>query len=224
LGKEFLLFQILRDDFLSFLIRACWLVSFFFTPIYMFILSFVVVFGPKKGVLTTYLSFWNFKKNFNYFLLVNFYKKLFSLNRLNNASLFNYQFTIFTSRTTIYVLFIFWCFFFFFGESLLLILFNFSTLTDSIPANFFFLIKTHTIFYLNLSSFLLSSTIMFYILFFTFCAFIFLINLRYTFNYNYLNYSYFLEILFMALTCYLFFSYYLFMLLISYYFLKFITK
>lgn len=57
LGKEFLLFQIFKDDFLSILIRATWLVSFFFTPIYMFILTFVVIFGPKKGVLSTYFSF-----------------------------------------------------------------------------------------------------------------------------------------------------------------------
>jgi len=58
LGKEFLLFQVLRDDFLSFFVRGCWLVSFFFTPIYMLILLFIVIFGPKKGILLTYLSFW----------------------------------------------------------------------------------------------------------------------------------------------------------------------
>ena len=57
LGKEFLLFQILKDDFLSYVVRACWLVSFFFTPIYMFILVFSVVFGVKKGTLSTYSSF-----------------------------------------------------------------------------------------------------------------------------------------------------------------------
>jgi hypothetical protein len=26
----------LRDDFISLVVRGCWLVSFFFTPIYMF--------------------------------------------------------------------------------------------------------------------------------------------------------------------------------------------
>lgn len=54
LGKEFLLFQILRDDFLTLFIRGCWLVSFFFTPIYMFILIFNVTFGFKKGTITVY--------------------------------------------------------------------------------------------------------------------------------------------------------------------------
>jgi NADH-quinone oxidoreductase subunit L len=54
LGKEFLLFQVLRDDFMSLVIRSCWLVSFFFTPIYMFILTFVVIFNTKKGSISVY--------------------------------------------------------------------------------------------------------------------------------------------------------------------------
>ena len=118
LGKEFLLFQVLREDFLSLIVRACWLVSFFFTPIYMFILTFVVIFGPKKGVFTTYLSFWNFKYfNFNH-LLVNFNKNTlgsnFNLIKFNNYLLYRFQFTIVTCRTTVYLLFSFWIFFFFF--------------------------------------------------------------------------------------------------------------
>lgn len=54
LGKEFLLFQLLRDDLVISFIRGCWLVSFFFTPIYMFILVFLVAFGPKKSTLPAY--------------------------------------------------------------------------------------------------------------------------------------------------------------------------
>jgi NADH:ubiquinone oxidoreductase subunit 5 (subunit L)/multisubunit Na+/H+ antiporter MnhA subunit len=54
IGKEFLLFQVLRDDFTSLFVRGCWMVSFFFTPIYMFILLFIVAFGTKKGTLSTY--------------------------------------------------------------------------------------------------------------------------------------------------------------------------
>jgi len=56
IGKEFLLFQVLRDDFISLFVRGCWLVSFFFTPIYMFILVFIVMFGPKKGFIGVYSS------------------------------------------------------------------------------------------------------------------------------------------------------------------------
>ena len=220
LGKEFLLFQVLREDFLSLIVRACWLVSFFFTPIYMFILTFVVVFGPKKGVFTTYLSFWNFKYfNFNQ-LLINVNKKYsnFSLNNFNNYLLYRFQFTIFTCRTTIYLLFSFWLFFFFFGESLLMILFNFSTLTDSVPSDYFMFFKNHIIFDLNTSSSSLSNTVMFYILFFTSCSFIFLLNLRYTFNYFYLNSIWFFDFFFLTVIFYLylasFFFYFLLLLFI----------
>ena len=206
LGKEFLLFQVLREDFLSLIVRACWLVSFFFTPIYMFILTFVVIFGPKKGVFTTYLSFWNFKYfNFNQ-LLINVNKRYsnFNLNNFNNYLLYRFQFTIVTCRTTIYLLFSFWLFFFFFGESLLMILFNFSTLTDSVPSNYFMFFKNHVIFDLNVSSSSLSNTVMFYILFFTSCSFIFLLNLRYTFNYFYLNSIWFFDFFFLTIIFYLY--------------------
>ena len=225
LGKEFLLFQVLREDFLSLIVRACWLVSFFFTPIYMFILTFVVVFGPKKGVFTTYLSFWNFKYfNFNQ-LLINVNKKYsnFNLNNFNNYLLYRFQFTIFTCRTTIYLLFSFWLFFFFFGESLLMILFNFSTLTDSVPSNYFMFFKNHIIFDLNVSSSSLSNTIMFYILFFTSCSFIFLLNLRYTFNYFYLNSIWFFDFFFLAVIFYLYlasFFFYIVLLLFIFNFYK----
>ncbi len=207
LGKEFLLFQVLRDDFLSLIVRACWLVSFFFTPIYMFILTFVVVFGPKKGVFTTYLSFWNFKYYDYTRILINFSKNYnnFNLKNLNFKLFYRFQFTIVTCRTTIYLLFSFWLFFFFFGEILLLILFNFSTLTDSISSDYFMIFKNHTIFYLNNSSSRLSNYIMFYILFFTTCSFIFLLNLRYSFNYLYFNNLLFLDILFLLILSYLFF-------------------
>lgn len=45
-AKEFLLFQVLRDDFISYIVRASWLVSFLFTPYYMFKLTKYTVFGP----------------------------------------------------------------------------------------------------------------------------------------------------------------------------------
>ena len=212
LGKEFLLFQVLREDFLSLIVRACWLVSFFFTPIYMFILTFVVIFGPKKSTLMTYFTFWNFKYfNFNS-ILVNFLNNKFnSASLLNFYLLYRFQFTIVTCRTTIYLLFSFWLFFFFFGESLLLILFNFSTLSDSISSNYFFIFKNHTIFLLNSSSFFLSNTIMFYIIFFTSCSFIFLLNLRYTFNYFYLNNLWIFDAIFLLVICYLFINNFFFL-------------
>ncbi len=187
-GKEFLLFQILKDDFLSYIVRACWLVSFFFTPIYMFILVFIVIFNPKRGVLGTYSSFWNVRYFFNLQLVLNTLKNTpASYSNINFYFLHRFQFTLITCRTTIYLLFGFWLFFFFLGEFLLLTLFNYSNLTDTIPSNFFFSFKTHTMYSLLTLSATLSNVIMFYILFFTASAFIFLLNLRYKFNYQYLT-------------------------------------
>ena len=144
LGKEFLLFQLFKDDFFSLLIRACWTVTFFFTPIYMFLLPLISLFGPKKGVLSTYLTFFNFKNYIYNNSITNYFKKMclnlsyYEIIRLLN---FNYQFTVLTSRTTVYILFCFWCFFFFFGEILFNLIFNFSVLTDVINSNFFFFLK-----------------------------------------------------------------------------------
>jgi hypothetical protein len=213
LGKEFLLFQVLRDDFLSVLVRGCWLVSFLLTPIYMFLLTFIVIFGPKKSTLLAYMSFWNFNYYVAVTLLITFIKNKENYIKLNKYILYRFQQTIFTCRPTAYVLFFFWCFFFFFGESLLLITFNFSTVTDTIPANYFFSFKTQTVFFTSFVSSQLSSIIMFYITFFTCCAFLFLINLRYSFNYAYLDNLWVLDFFFM-LFCIFLFSHWLFWLLV----------
>jgi hypothetical protein len=57
----------------------------------MFILVFVVIFGPKKGVFTTYASFWNFKYfNLNQ-LIINFFNKKYSnLNFFNFYTLYRF--------------------------------------------------------------------------------------------------------------------------------------
>lgn len=96
-----------------------------------------------------------------------------------------FQFTIITSRTTTYVLFTFWCFFFFFGEFLLLIMFNFNTLSDLIPSHFFISTKSHAIFWLDNGSTRLNETIMFYIVFLSLCAFNLLFRLDLNFFYEY---------------------------------------
>lgn len=211
LGKEFLLFQVLRDDFLSIVVRSCWLVSFFFTPVYMFTLVFIVMFGPKKGVLTTYAGFWNFKYHDMCQILTNFLNTdLSSARALNAYLIYRFQFTIITCRTTVYILFSFWLFFFFFGESLLLILFNFTSATDAIYGNYFFTFKSHNIFSVTTFSAKLASAISFYIAFFAACAFIFLMNMRYTFNYFYLNNLWLFDLAFIGFMFYLFFGVYIF--------------
>ena len=184
LGKEFLLFQVLRDDFLSLITRGCWLVSFFFTPIYMLILVFRVAFGLKKGSVVTYKSGWSSILSKQVYSL---FTKLSTTNFITKSRLFLYrfQFTTITSRKTSYVLFYFWIFFFFFGESLLLITFNFTTPIDTISSNSFFGIKQHIIFLTNSISTKLSSTISFYIFFLTTFSVLYLFNLNFSLNYNY---------------------------------------
>lgn len=204
LGKEFLLFQVLRDDFISWFVRGCWLVSFFFTPIYMLILVFVVSFGPKKGTILSYSSYWyaNFYNNFQ--LLTNTISPTTLHPTLKFYMQHRFQFTAVTSRTTIYLLFSFWCFFFFFGEILLLLTFNFNTLVDLIPSNFFMSTKSHVIFLLDNGSTYLNEIIFFYILFFTLCALLFLLNLRHSFNYHSFKHQYILDFSFIAANLYLF--------------------
>jgi len=53
-GKEFLLLQMFKNDYCAVTVRCCWFIGFFFTPIYMLVLTFVVFFGPKKNALTVF--------------------------------------------------------------------------------------------------------------------------------------------------------------------------
>ena len=200
LGKEFLLFQVLRDDFVTLFVRACWIVSFFFTPIYMLILIFVVFFGPKKGVISSYASYWLTNFYLNFYSLVNVKGSFMDSSAVQTLLLYKFQFTVITSRTTIYVLFCFWCFFFFFGEFLFLVTFNFNTLVDLIPSSYFTCFKSHLIFMLDNGSSWLGDSIFFYILFFTTSALLFLFNLKFTFIYEFFKHQYVLEFTFIALT------------------------
>ncbi len=204
LGKEFLLFQVLRDDFISMFVRGCWLVSFFFTPIYMFILVFVVSFGPKKSTLTVYSDIWytNFYESYKSLGVVLTHKAL--AGQLTQKLLYRFQYTVVTSRVTIYLLFSFWCFFFFFGESLLLITFNFNTLSDLIPSSFFMTLKSHVIFFLDNGNMFLGDIIFFYIIFFTTSAFLFLLNLRYMSSYHYFSNLWYFDTIFLVITLFLF--------------------
>jgi hypothetical protein len=181
------LFQVLRDDFLSLFVRGCWLVSFFFTPIYMFILIFAVMFGPKKGEVFTYSTAWDFKYITNHILVFFLLKRRNFTNK--NLMISRYQFTTITSRLTSYFLFSFWLFFFFYGETLILIVFNFMTLVDTISSSSFFIIKQHTVFYLITTPLQLTNYIDTYIYFLTTCAFLFLMNLNFTLNYRYFKMS-----------------------------------
>lgn len=207
IGKELLLFQVLRDDFLSWFVRGCWLVSFFFTPIYMLMLIFVVTFGPKRGVILTYSGYWYADFYSHFLLFINTAASRMTLETLRFYMIHRFQFTIMTSRTTIYLLFSFWCFFFFFGEFLVLVMLNFHTLTDLIPSNFFMSTKVHPVFMLHNNTMWLHETIFFYILFFTSCSLIFLFNLCYSFNYHFFKHQYYIDLLLFTAVVYLFTPY-----------------
>ena len=205
IGKEFLLFQVLRDDFVSLFVRGCWMVSFFFTPIYMFILVFIVSFGTKKGTLAAYAGSW-------YSLLSSMFGALFNTRSSVNAekwtirkfNLYRFQHTALTSRVTIYILFLFWCFFFFFGESLLLVTLNYNTLVDQIPSSFFVLIKSHVIFMTDSVNNFLGDTIFFFILFFSTTSASFLLNLRYVHSYSYNKMTAVIDLCSVTLIAYIF--------------------
>ena len=108
-----------------------------------------------------------------------------STANLTYSSLFKFSFTSVTSRSTSYMLFSFWVFFFFFGESLLLVVFNYGTPIDTITSSSFFTIKQHTIFLLNTNSNKLLNHINFYIMLMTSLSFTYLFNLCYSYNYSY---------------------------------------
>lgn len=174
-GKEFLLFQILKEDILSLWTRGCWLVSFFFTPIYMFILIFVVFFGSKKSTTSVYTAIIITDSLYQiYFFNKNLQKNNFKKNFYH---LVLQQMTYITSRTTTLILLIFWIFFFYFGEFLIMVLFNFNTLIDSIFSSNFTFIKTHNIFSLEILSNDLDVNITCFIWFFTTLSFYYLFNL-----------------------------------------------
>jgi hypothetical protein len=79
------------------------------------------------------------------------------------------------------------------GEFLILITFNYNTVTDLISSNFFMSTKNHVIFFLKNTNTELGDTIFLYILFFTTCALLFLLNLRYSFNYEFFEHEYDLD-------------------------------
>lgn len=216
IGKEFLLFQVLRDDFVSLFVRGCWMVSFFFTPIYMFILVFIVSFGTKKGTPATYSSSWSpaySSSNFALFQYLNTTYTKVSVGAFIRLQTYRFQHTALTSRPTIYILVAFWCFFFFFGESLLLLTFNYNTLVDLIPSGFFVFTKSHAVFMTDSSNAFLGDTIFFFILFFTTTAGAFLLNLKYTYTYSYTRLTALVDLTSCTLILY-FFSPYLLLTLI----------
>lgn len=203
LGKELLVFHTLRDDFVSYFVRGCWLTSFFFTPIYMLTLVFIVYFGPKKAAPTTYSTPWSFMFYTTWSSLDHTYRSL-SLpprSRLNfwvHSSLYRFQYTLVTARPTIYLMLTMWVFFYTFGDVFISLMFNYNTLVDTIPSGCFTFIKTHTVYMTESSNVYLSDSLFMFIAFLLSSAIMFLVNFRLAFNYNYFRGSFFADCIFAA--------------------------
>jgi hypothetical protein len=129
-----------------------------------------------------------------------------NLTYINNTQYINrsfkhkYQFTALTSRLTSYMLVSFWVFFFFFGETLLLVLFNYSTPIDTIVSSNFLTIKQHVIFFIESSSTKLLKYINFFIFFLTLNSFFYMMNLNYSYTYRYFLYSTYNSVFIIILT------------------------
>ena len=131
--------------------------------------------------------------------LFNFSGPKGTFSGLTHSLLYRFQMTLITARPTIYVLLTMWLFFYSFGNFFLSVMFNFNTLTDTIPSGCFSYIKTHTIYMTESSNVFLSDTLFFFIVFLLSSAFLFLVNLRYNFNYNYFKLNVTQEFLFLLL-------------------------
>lgn len=194
LAKEFLLLQVLRDDIVTLFVRGCWLVSFFFTPIYMFILTVVVKFNVRKGSISVYNSIFTQNSNYSLQTLFLYLVKKSVRNpgymRVCPSNIVSYyHFTSVTSRLTSYLLFMFWLFFTFYGESLLLVTLNYLSLIDTIPSNSFLSLKQHVIFFLITTSTEVLNYLNLYIYGLLVCALGFLLNFNYVTNYKYFKQS-----------------------------------
>ena len=130
-SKEFLLFQVLRDGFLSFVIRSCWVISFFCTPFYMLKLTFLALYGPAKKVSTVIKIIK--ANNVNLFQNINFTKAIIQF----------FQHSLVLSRFTLILLSSFWVLLCFYGETIFLIYFNFISFAESITGLNFFEVKTN---------------------------------------------------------------------------------
>lgn len=191
LGKELLVFHTLRDDFVSYFVRGCWVVSFFFTPIYMFSLLLFVYFGPSKTPSSTLRGGWVLNQRAN---LTSLYQLTPNLTSLTYNSLSRFQLTFITSRPTVYILLFVWTFFYTFGDFLLSSLFNYNSLIDTIPSGCFTFIKTHTLFMSYSLNVYLGDTIFIFIIFFLTSSLFFLFNLRFVFSYNYYRINWYQEL------------------------------
>lgn len=119
-GKEFLISQFLLSTPENLYIRTCWQIAFIFTPIYMFILVFNVIYGPLRSKQDIWRNVSNSQRK------LVFTTQALRLNPqaiympLNNSWIFSNLSSFFFASLLIFILSL--------GEGLLLILIDYSAL------------------------------------------------------------------------------------------------
>lgn len=108
-AKEFLVFQTLKGDSISTLVRFFWQVSFIFTPFYMLLLNLSVVFRPKFSAVKLYLNY-------------NFY---FWKNTQSGFTFTMHDFSLLYSKLTSFILFFVFTLVIFNGELFIFYFFDF---------------------------------------------------------------------------------------------------
>lgn len=171
LAKEFLLFQILLDDFIVYYVRGCWLLSFIATPTYMLLLVFNVFFNFKRSYFKTY-----FFMNVSYIKsFINIYKK--TENAAYVTSLY-WSYTFVTARITTIVLTLFLSNILFLWDFLLLIAFDIMSPLTFINAHFFISLTNHSVLNEPIINFYLIKLITQFVLMSTIWSNLFLITIR----------------------------------------------
>jgi len=132
----------------------------------MLLLNKSVLFGPKKGVASVYYSL----RNGSALNILKTLKPSSTYFKDKNVINHLHQYSLFSSRFTSLVLVFFWLIFMFSGESLLLILMNFSTPIDSIYSSTFLEFSAFTCFSTINTSFYTLDAVFNYILLSTLIA------------------------------------------------------
>jgi hypothetical protein len=117
-AKEFLVLDTITGGWVPYYVRACWLVSFYFTPVYMILLAGSIVYYPVIGDIPYY---WKLYKEY----LVNlrfmpddwsiFYRDMPILNLSFRMYI---QYCLYTSRATVVVMLVSFLLFNYMGEYL----------------------------------------------------------------------------------------------------------
>jgi len=152
-SKEFLLFQIMQDGWLTYLVRSAWFISFCFTPYYMLLLCLSTSYWNKKSLKYIYLDV-NVKNNFLRSYLI----------KVQNVCNIEVFFSTVTSYfTTIFFLLMF-IFLNFYGESLIMIVFDITSVQQYSIADNFFKIKMNKSLLLTTAPLTLLETLLIFVL------------------------------------------------------------